>query len=127
MKLFVAAAALAAFAGSSAYAQNAQLVRVADKVVVHDAATGETYVLKGKRYPRWKETWVAPPGYAYHAYVVGETVPEMYWAPAYAIDWSTHNLPKPDTDAKWVRVGNDAVLIRIGSGNVIDRIPDFYY
>ena len=127
MKLLFAAAALAAFAGTSAYAHDAQLMRVSDRVVVHDAATGTTYVYRGKTYPRWRETWVAPSGYAYHAYVVGETVPEMYWAPTYSIDWNTHNLPRPDSDAKWVRVGNDAVLIRIGSGNVIDRIPDFFY
>jgi Ni/Co efflux regulator RcnB len=127
MKLLFAAAALAALMGTSASAHDAGLVRVADKVVVHDAATGQTYVFKGKHYPRWRETWVAPPGYSYHAYVVGETVPQMFWTPAYTIDWSTHNLPRPDTDAKWVRVGDDAVLIRIGSGNVIDRIPDFFY
>src|ERR1044072_9267325 len=126
MKLLLSATALAAFAGTSPFAHDAQLIRVADKVAVHDPVTGETYIVKGKRYPRWKETWVAPPGYAYHAYVVGETVPEMYWAPAYALDYSTHNLPKPDTDTKWVRFGNDAVLIRIGSGNVVDRIHDFY-
>lgn len=125
MKLLLAAAALAAFAGTSALAPT--LAVAADKVAVHDPVTGETYIVKGKRYPRWKETWVAPPGYSYHAYVVGETVPEMYWAPAYTIDYSTHNLPKPDSDTKWVRVGNDAVLIRIGSGNVVDRIQDFYY
>lgn len=126
MRLLIAAAALAAFAGTSAFAHDAQLIRVADKVVVQDA-NGDTHVVKGKRYPRWKEKWVAPEGYNYHAYVVGEAAPEMYWGPAYTIDWSTHNLPRPDTDTKWVRIGNDAVLIRIGSGNVVDRIQDFYY
>ncbi|MGZ8364057.1 MAG: hypothetical protein ACXW3D_09015 [Caulobacteraceae bacterium] len=120
MKTLIAAAAALTFAAGAAQAAT---------TVVHDQATGQTYIYQGKTYPRVHQAWVAPSGWTTRTYVVGEAVPEVIYAnPAYVIDTAAYPmLPRHTSDTKWVRVGPDALLIRVGSGNVVERIENFYY
>lgn len=124
MKLILAAGA-AALLSVSALAVTSP---AAADTVVHDKSTGTTYIYKDKAYPRVKQAWTAPAGWDNRVYVVGDTVPETFWSPTYVIDTTAYpQLPRHTGDTKWVRIGNDAVLIRVGTGNVVERIENFYY
>jgi Ni/Co efflux regulator RcnB len=111
------AVALAAFA-----------VQASAQTVVHDEATGDTYVVGGKTYPRVKEVWVAPEGWTQRVYVVGDEVPSVLRLPKYVILSPHHyGLPNPQGDEKWLRVGPDALLVQVGTGKVLTRVENVFY
>jgi Ni/Co efflux regulator RcnB len=128
MKTLITAAALAALAFTGAQAGEAQLVKASGQTVVTDAVTGETYVISGKRYPRVREAWVAPPGWTQRVYVVGEAIPaDLLRGPYVITDYRRFGLPRPKGDEKWIRVGPDVLLVRVGTGNVLMRIENVFY
>ena len=128
MKILVTAAALAALSAAGVQAGEAQLIRASGQTVVTDAATGETYIISGKRYPRVREAWVAPPGWTQRVYVVGQAVPADLLGGSYVItDYRRYGLPRPQGDEKWIRVGPDVLLVRVGTGNVLMRIENVFY
>jgi Ni/Co efflux regulator RcnB len=89
------------------------------------AASG-TYTYAGKRYRRWREDWIAPPGYEPHKWRVGETVPAVYLDGRFTIQWNKRKLPAPGEDRQWVRVGKDALLVD-KSGRIDVVINGFYF
>ncbi len=128
MKTLIAAAALAALSATGVQAGEAQLVKASGQTVVTDAATGETYVISGKRYPRVREAWVAPSGWTQRVYVVGDVLPADLRGAGYVItDYRRFGLPRPKGDEKWLRVGPDVLLVRVGTGNVLMRIENVFY
>ena len=128
MKTLITAAAFAALAFTGAQAGEAQLIKASGQTVVTDAATGETYVISGKRYPRVREAWVAPPGWTQRVYVVGETIPgDLLRGPYVITDYRRYGLPRPQGDEKWIRVGPDVLLVRVGTGGVLMRIENVFY
>jgi Ni/Co efflux regulator RcnB len=128
MKIFVTAAALAALSAAGVQAGEVQLIRASGQTVVTDTVTGETYVISGKRYPRVREAWVAPSGWTQRAYVVGEAIPaDLLRGPYVITDYRRYGLPRPQGDEKWIRVGPDVLLVRVGTGNVLMRIENVFY
>lgn len=98
------------------------------QTVVQDAATGDTYVIEGKSYPRVKEVWVAPDGWTQRTYVVGEEVPTVLRLPKYVIvNPRQYGLPRGQGDEKWLRVGPDALLVQVGTGKVLMRVENVFY
>lgn len=127
MKILLTAAALAALA-TVAQAGEPRLIKASGQTTLATDARGDVYVVQGKSYPRVREVWVAPDGWTQRVYVVGEAVPDtIYKIPKYQVDWRALNLPAPKGDEKWIRIGPDAVLLRVGSGNVIMRVENVYY
>jgi Ni/Co efflux regulator RcnB len=62
----------------------------------------------------------APPGWHEHRWVYGEILPRAYWAPRYILaDYWLFALEVPPVGFEWVRVGADALLISIASGEVL--------
>ena len=128
MKILIAAAALAALSATAVQAGEAQLIRASGQTVVTDAATGDVYIIEGKRYPRVREAWVAPRGWTQRTYVVGEAIPaDLLGGPYVITDYRRYGLPRPKGDEKWIRVGPDVVLVRVGTGNVLMRIENVFY
>ena len=128
MKILITAAALAAIAATGVQAGEAQLIRASGQTVVTDTETGATYVIHGKRYPRVREAWVAPPGWTQRVYVVGDPIPAELMSGSYVItDYRRYGLPRPQGDEKWIRVGPDVLLVRVGTGNVLMRIENVFY
>jgi hypothetical protein len=69
-----------------------------------------------------------PPGYGYRRWGVGAVLPPLFLAPNYYYtDWATLGLDPPPPGAQWVRYGPDLLLVDIGTGNVIEVVPDVFY
>ena len=126
MKTFIAAAAFAALVATGAQAGEARLIKASGQTVVTDAATGETYIISGKRYPRVREVWVAPSGWTQRVYVVGDAIPADLMG-GVITEYRRYGLPRPKGDEKWIRVGPDVLLVRVGTGNVLMRIENVFY
>jgi Ni/Co efflux regulator RcnB len=61
-----------------------------------------------------------PRGYVARRWVYGQILPRAYWAAPYQIaDYWLFALEVPPVGYEWVRVGNDAVLVNIGTGEIL--------
>ncbi len=78
---------------------------------------------------RYRDRWSGyPRGYAYRPYGVGYAVPRGYWGSRYWIARPDYyRLPPPWAGTRWVRIGPDALLIRIGDGFVIRAVRGLWY
>lgn len=55
-------------------------------------------------------------------------MPRSWWAPDYQLnDWWAYGLPIPPIGYEWVRVGDDALLIDIYTGRVVQVAYDIFY
>lgn len=66
--------------------------------------------------------------YGYRRFSVGATLSQLLWSQDYWIDdpWYYH-LPPAYGPYRWVRYYNDALLVDIDSGEVIDTVYDIFY
>jgi Ni/Co efflux regulator RcnB len=61
-----------------------------------------------------------PSGWHEHRWVYGEVLPRAYWAPEYIIgDYWLFALEVPPAGYEWIRDGNDALLIDVSSGEIL--------
>jgi Ni/Co efflux regulator RcnB len=68
-----------------------------------------------------------PFGYGYRSFDIGYRLMPAYFGNQYWIDPALYGLPYPPPGAQWVRYWNDAVLVDMYSGEVIDVIRDFFW
>lgn len=68
-----------------------------------------------------------PFGYGYRAFGIGYRLQPLYFGQRYWIDPAMYGLPFPPPGAQWVRYWNDAVLVDMYSGEVIDVIHNFFW
>jgi len=69
-----------------------------------------------------------PADWYVHRWTFGEFLPSAFWARDYWLsDFDAYDLPPPPYGAIWVRVGNDALLVDRGSGEVITVQYDLFY
>lgn len=68
-----------------------------------------------------------PFGYGYRQFGIGYRLQPVYFGQQYWIDPAMYGLPFPPPGAQWVRYWNDAVLVDMYSGEVIDVIHDFFW
>jgi hypothetical protein len=68
-----------------------------------------------------------PFGYGYQSFNIGYRLAPAYFGNQYWIDPALYGLPYPPPGAQWVRYWNDAVLVDMYSGEVIDVIRDFFW
>lgn len=77
---------------------------------------------------RYRDAYYHPRGYAYRPYAIGYPVPRPYIGGRYWInDWGRYRLPPPWAGTRWVRVGPDALLIRIGDGFVLRAVRGLWW
>lgn len=61
-----------------------------------------------------------PPGWRPHRWVYGEILPRAYWGSPYILaDYWLFALEVPPLGFEWVRVGADAVLINVTTGEIL--------
>jgi len=85
---------------------------------------GDRY--EGRRYQGG--AYYHPRGYAYRNYAVGAYLPRAYWADRYYIGRPAQfGLGNAWRGTRWVRVGGDALLIRIRNGAVLQVVRGIYY
>jgi hypothetical protein len=68
-----------------------------------------------------------PFGYGYRRFDIGYRLQPYYYEQRYWIDPGLYQLPYPPPGTMWVRYWNDALLVDMYSGEVVDVIRDFFW
>ena len=68
-----------------------------------------------------------PFGYGYQQFNIGFRLAPVYFGEQYWIDPAMYELPYPPPGTQWIRYWNDAVLVDMYSGEVVDVIHDFFW
>ncbi len=68
-----------------------------------------------------------PFGYGYQPFNIGFRIAPVYFGEQYWIDPAMYELPYPPPGTQWIRYWNDAVLVDVYSGEVVDVIHDFFW
>jgi len=68
-----------------------------------------------------------PFGYGYRSFDTGYQLYPAYFGQQYWIDPGMYQLPYPPPGTTWVRYWNDALLVDMYSGEVVDVIHDFFW
>lgn len=78
--------------------------------------------------PRYRGAYAYPRGLRYQAWGVGRQLPRAYYSNRYFIgDPGFYRLPPAYRGTRWVRVGPDALLIRIGNRGIVRAVRGIYY
>lgn len=154
--LFAAVAAVALIPGA-AIAQSAHEVRHDQRELRHDQRQVQRDMRQGRyhearedrrelredRHERnqdWREyrrthrnafhrpAYVGPRGWSYRPVSVGYRFAPAYYGQRYWVnDWSTYRLPRPGAHQRWIRYGNDVVLINTRNGRVLSVYNGFFW
>ena len=69
-----------------------------------------------------------PFGWAYHAFSIGWRLWPNYYSSSYWInDPGMYRLPPAPPGTRWIRYYNDALLVDVWSGEVVDVIHNFFW
>ena len=72
--------------------------------------------------------WVAPRGFSYRRFGIGERIPALLLVSNYFLtDYTLYGLEAPDDGYIWVRDGSDAVLVDQETGEVVEVEYDIFY
>ena len=71
--------------------------------------------------------YIDPFGWGYQPYSIGYDLAPNYYQQNYWIDPAIYGLPYPPPGMQWVRYYNDALLIDMYSGQVVDAIQGFFW
>ena len=71
--------------------------------------------------------YIDPFGWGYQPFGIGYRMWPAYYGNQYWIDPALYGLPYPPPGCAWVRYWNDAVLVDLYSGTIIDEIPGFFW
>jgi Ni/Co efflux regulator RcnB len=71
--------------------------------------------------------YIDPFSWGYQPYSTGWRMWPAYYGNQYWIDPAMYDLPFPPPGCAWVRYWNDAVLVDIYTGTVVDAIPGFFW
>jgi hypothetical protein len=75
----------------------------------------------GRYYPPYR-------GYTYRRMSVGLVLDRLFFGPTYYItDYYNYRLPAPYGPYQWVRYWDDAVMVDIYTGEVVDVLNDFFW
>lgn len=69
-----------------------------------------------------------PPGWQYRRWVYGQYLPPMFWVRTYWItNFWLYNLDRPPIGCEWIRYGNDALLVDVVTGEILQVVYDVFY
>ncbi len=75
-----------------------------------------------------RPAYAGPRGYRYRPVTVGYRFQPAYYGSRYVIaDPYRFRLPRPSSHQRWVRYGNDAVLVNVRTGRVIEVHNGFFW
>ncbi len=75
-----------------------------------------------------RPAYVGPRGYAYRPVAVGHRFDRAYYGDRYWVrNYSAYRLPAPRAGNRWVRYGNDVVMVDIRSGRVVQSYSGFFW
>jgi Ni/Co efflux regulator RcnB len=68
-----------------------------------------------------------PSGYFVRSWAFGEYLPRGWYTPTYYLDWRAFDLPYPPIGCEWVRVGDDALLVDVWTGEILSLYYDIFW
>lgn len=75
----------------------------------------------------WRVYYHRPHGWYYRRWSYGQVLPHFFWVRDYWItDWWMFDLQRPPYGYEWVRYGDDALLVNIYTGEVLEAIYDLF-
>jgi len=75
-----------------------------------------------------RPAYAGPRGYAYRPIAVGHRFDRPYYGNQYWVNnYSSYRLPAPARGARWVRYGNDVVLVNLRTGRVLQVYNSFFW
>jgi len=75
-----------------------------------------------------RPAYVGPRGYAYRPVAIGHRFDRGYYGRQYWVnDYARYRLPAPGRNARWVRYGNDVVLVDVRNGRVLRVNNGFFW
>jgi Ni/Co efflux regulator RcnB len=139
--LMISAAAVALCLGASA--ANAQSENTTTTTTVQQPngdsqTTKETTTTDASGYTQYRKTvtskkrydaaaFVAPSGFTYRRFSVGEHVPNALLGDSVVLNnYSTYALEAPPSGLTWIRDGQDALLIDVRTGEVVQADYDVF-
>lgn len=141
--MFIAAIAAAALVPGVASAQSAREVRHDQREVRRDVRHGDYREAREDRRELredWRDfrrshrdvyhrpAYRGPRGWRYRPIAVGHRFAPVYYGRNYWVnDWATYRLPRPGAYQRWVRYGNDVVLVNTRNGRVIAVHNGFFW
>jgi hypothetical protein len=76
----------------------------------------------------FRSRYYAPRGYHYRSVYAGFFLEPLFYGSSYWLaDPYAYRLPPVEWPLRWVRYYNDAVLVDVTSGEVVDSIPNFFW
>jgi Ni/Co efflux regulator RcnB len=76
---------------------------------------------------RSNHRYVYPRGYSSRHWSVGLFLPSVFFGSTYYVDYRPYGLQAPPYGFRWIRVGDDVMLVDVDSGEIVDVLYDFYY
>jgi Ni/Co efflux regulator RcnB len=74
-----------------------------------------------------RPAYVGPRGYAYRPVSVGYRFAPAYYGSRYVIaDYGRYRLPRPYANSRWVRYGNDVVMVNVRTGSTLVVYRGFF-
>jgi Ni/Co efflux regulator RcnB len=143
-KLLIAAlAATTLIPAGAASAQTYREVRQDQREVRRDVARGDYREARRDRQELredWRDyqrahrneyrrnAWVGPRGYRYRPVAVGTVLNRLLYGDRYYVsDWNRYRLPNPGRFQRYVRYGDDVLLVNVRNGRVIRVYNNFYW
>lgn len=69
-----------------------------------------------------------PRGYVYRPVAVGHRFAPAYYGRRFWVDnYATYRLPRPGAHQRWIRYGNDIVLVNMRTGRVVTVYNGFFW
>lgn len=139
--LMISAAAIALCLGASAASAQSEQQTTTTTVQQPNGdsqTTKETTTTDENGYTQYRKTvtskkrynaaaFVAPSGFTYRRFSVGEHVPNALLGDSVVLnDYSTYALETPPSGLTWIRDGQDALLVDVRTGEVIQADYDVF-
>lgn len=138
--LMISAAAIALCLGASAANAQSQTTTTTTMQAPNgdSQTTKETTTTDAAGYTQYRKTvtskkrynaaaFVAPSGFTYRRFQVGEHVPNALLGDSVVLnDYSTYALETPPSGLTWIRDGQDALLVDVRTGEVIQADYDVF-
>ena len=71
--------------------------------------------------------YVGPRGYRYRPVAIGYRLEPTYWGRGYWVDPVRYRLPIARPNTRWIRYGNDVLLVNVRTGRVLQVYDRFFF
>jgi Ni/Co efflux regulator RcnB len=99
----------------------------------YDRYRADHFRFYGGRYFAWSRYFIGyyyvPSGYMPRVWIVGEWLPSAYMVDGQYVleDYWRFDLYDPPIGCRWIRVGSDALLVDIETGEIIDAVYNVFW